>query len=305
MRKSWQVTQIPDLTENVVIITGANSGIGFEAARAIMRNGAMTVLACRDQSRAGSALVRLRNEIPDGRSEILSLDLASLSSIRAFAQQFRSKFHRLDILINNAGCMLAPYHTTADGFELHFGTNHLGHFALTGLLLDRLLATPNSRVVTVSSQAHITARMHFENLMFQDGNGYSPFRAYAQSKLANLLFSYELQRRLAGKTSASIAAHPGGAVTGLGRHMDGCRVYQALRPVMEWISQSPAVGALPILRAATDPGVVGGQVVGPSGFLGLRGRPEVVHSSRSSHDEAMATRLWDVSEQLTGISYLS
>ena len=232
------------------------------------------------------------------------LDLASLDSVRRFAAEFTERNDRLDVLVNNAGIMMNPYAETADGFESQFGTNHLGHFALTGLLLDRLLTTPNSRIVTVSSGGHRMGRMDFDNLMFEQG-GYSPARAYGRSKLANLLFTYELQRRLnaVGADIKALAAHPGGSDTNLGRHLEDRPLFKLWGPMMSRFTQSAAMGALPTLRAAVDPEAVGGQYFGPGGWLEQRGHPVSVTSNRASHDETDARRLWAVSAELTGVHF--
>jgi NAD(P)-dependent dehydrogenase (short-subunit alcohol dehydrogenase family) len=230
------------------------------------------------------------------------LDLTSLDSIRAAAEQLRSDHDRIDLLINNAGVMYTPKSTTKDGFELQFGTNHLGHFAFTGLLLDRLLPVAGSRVVTVSSIGHrIRADIHFDDLQWE--HSYNRVAAYGQAKLANLMFTYELQRRLApGGTTIAAAAHPGGSHTELSRNLPPLlrRVYSVVEPV---VAQDAAAGALPTLRAATDPGVHGGQYFGPDGFAEFRGYPKVVASSVKSHDVEVQKRLWAVSEELTGVVY--
>ena len=191
----WTTEDMPDLTGKVIIVTGANSGIGFEAAKAFARKGAQTILACRSMDKAEAALAEIQAEIPNAPAEIMHLDLANQASIHKFAEAFKAKFNRLDVLVNNAGIMMVPYGTTEDGFEKQFGTNHLGHFALTGLLIDLLLNTKGSRVVNISSGGHRMGQMDFDNLMYADGEGYSGARAYGRSKLANLLFTYELQRR--------------------------------------------------------------------------------------------------------------
>jgi NAD(P)-dependent dehydrogenase (short-subunit alcohol dehydrogenase family) len=301
---NWTPKDIPDLSGRVAIVTGANSGMGLEIARELARKNASVVLACRDNDRGSAASGSIRSGIPEARVKVAPLDLASLASVRRFADVFRGRHDRLDVLVNNAGVLLAPYGTTEDGFELHFGINHLGHFALTGLLMDRLLATRASRIVTVSSRGHATGRIDFANLTGEDDRRYSAARAYGRSKLANLLFTYELHRRLAGTDTTAVAAHPGGAATDLGRRMGDRRFYRAILPVLEWLSQSAAEGARPILRAATDPDAEGGEYYGPGGFLGMRGRPVVVRSHRRSYDEDVARRLWAVSEELTGVRYL-
>jgi NAD(P)-dependent dehydrogenase (short-subunit alcohol dehydrogenase family) len=302
VRGSWTADDIPDLSRRVAFVTGANSGIGYEIARELARKRAHVILACRRADRAAEALERIRFEVHDADVESLSLDLASLESVRRCAARFLDRFSRLDILICNAGVMLVPYGTTRDGFELHFGTNHLGHFALTGFLLEHLLTTPGSRIVSVTSAAYRYGDLDFGNLMFEGGRGYARFRAYARSKLANLLFALELDRRLAGTDCSSLAAHPGGAATGLGRHMGDRSWYQALLPLLTRLSQSASRGALPILRAATDPDAVGGTCFGPSGLLGMRGAPIQVPNCRRI-DARLSRLLWEVSEQLTGVSF--
>jgi len=303
MIRKWTPNVIPDLSGIVAIVTGANSGMGWEVSRALAWKNAAVVLACRDEDRGRAASESIRSGIPKARVEVVALDLASLASVRRFAEAFLDSHDRLDVLVNNAGVLLAPYDTTEDGFERHFGINHLGHFALTGLLMDRLLATSASRIVVVSSRGHGMGRIDFANLTFEGGKGYSAARAYARSKLANLLFTYELQRRLVGADTIAVAAHPGGAATDLGRRMRDRRCYRAILPLLEWLSQSAAEGARPILRAATDPDAAGGQYFGPGGLLGMRGAPVVVRSHPRSHDSVVARRLWDVSEELTGVRF--
>jgi NAD(P)-dependent dehydrogenase (short-subunit alcohol dehydrogenase family) len=305
MSENWTTNNIPDLTGKVIIVTGANSGIGYEAAKEFARKGAQTILACRNVDKAESALAQLRAEIPNGPAEVMQLDLASLKSVHKFAHEFKAKYDRLDVLLNNAGIMWGPYGTTEDGFERQFGTNHLGHFALTGLLIDLLLKTPGSRVVTVSSTGHRSGIMDFENLMFDGGQGYAPHDAYGRSKLANLLFTYELQRRFeaSGSSAIAVAAHPGASNTNLANHLRDW-YWRLLYPVLRLMNQSAAMGALPSLRAAVDSKVTGGQYFGPGGaFMEMRGYPVVVQSNGASHDEAVARQLWEVSEELTGVHY--
>jgi NAD(P)-dependent dehydrogenase (short-subunit alcohol dehydrogenase family) len=228
------------------------------------------------------------------------LDLGSLQSIRTAAEELKAACPRIDLLINNAGVMyVSPRQTTKDGFEMQFGTNHLGHFALTGLLLENLLPVDGSRVVTVSSVGHrIRAAIHFDDLQWE--RSYNRVSAYGQAKLANLMFTYELQRRLGGHNEPTIAlaAHPGLSDTELGRHLPAL-----VQPVVAPFGQKPAMGALPTLRAATDPGVHGGQYYGPDGIAESSGHPKVVQSSKQSHDQDIQGRLWTVSEELTGVSY--
>ena len=303
-RQRWTTELIPDLTGKVMVVTGANSGIGLETARELARRGARTILACRSTERGELAIGQLRTELPDAIVEMMKLDLGSLASIEEFSHDLAEAHRRLDVLVNNAGIMAVPYSQTEDGFESQMGINHLGHFALTGRLLERLLATPGARVVTVSSLGHRGATLDFDNLLFQNG-GYTPFRPYWRSKLANLLFTYELQRRLrsAGAHLSALAAHPGFPSTNIGAHL-GRHWYSRLQqPLMSRFTQTAAMGALPTLRAAVDPGAEGGQYYGPSGLGGLRGYPVVVSSNAASHNSEHARRLWQISEELTGVHY--
>jgi NAD(P)-dependent dehydrogenase (short-subunit alcohol dehydrogenase family) len=294
----WTTADIPDQTGRVAVITGANTGLGYETALALAEHGAHVVLAVRNLDKGKDAAARITANGPRGEVALQELDLTSLDSVRAAARELRSNHDRIDLLINNAGVMWTPKSTTSDGFELQFGTNHLGHFAFTGLLLDRLLPVAGSRVVTVSSIGHrILADIHFDDLQWE--HSYNRVAAYGQAKLANLLFTYELQRRLASRTTTiAAAAHPGGSNTELGRYLP-----RALGRGFDVISQDAALGALPTLRAATDAAVTGGQYYGPGGFAGMRGDPEVVASSSKSHDADRQRRLWSVSEELTGVSY--
>lgn len=304
MATEWTASDIPDLSGKVAIVTGANSGIGFETAKELARNGAHTVMACRDLEKAEKAVDELRTEVPKAPVELMELDLADLDSVRTFAAAFRESHDRIDLLINNAGIMMTPYGRTADGFEQQLGTNHLGHFALTGLLIELIIATNHSRIVNVSSVGHRMGSMDFENLQYESG-GYKPTRAYGRSKLANLLFTYELQRRFRGVNASSeaLASHPGSSNTNLARELDRYRVIRAVQPLVSRFSQSPQMGALPTLRAATDPDAFGGQYFGPSGFMEQRGSPKVVSSNDPSLDAEDARRLWKVSEELTGVTY--
>ena len=298
----WTVADVPDQQSRTAVVTGANSGIGFEAAAVLVQRGAVTVLACRDTGKAERAAARLSATAPQAKVSVVRLDLASLDSVRAAAEQIRASHERLDLLINNAGLMMPPRGTTADGFELQFGTNHLGHFALTGLLLDRLLTVPGSRVVTVSSNGHRAGRINFADL--QSERRYGRMSAYAQSKLANLMFTYELERRLraAGAATIALAAHPGSAGTDLVRHFPGVMqtVYSRAGGVFK---QSAAMGALPTLRAATDPAARGGEYYGPGGLAQFKGYPVRVSPAGRSPDQSAQRRLWAESEQLTGVTY--
>lgn len=303
--EQWTAADMPNLTGKVIIVTGGNSGIGFEAAKEFARKGATTILACRSMDKAQVALDQILAEIPNAQAEIMSLDLANLTSVRQFAADFQAKHGKLDILVNNAGIMMVPYGTTEDGFERQFGTNHLGHFALTGLLFDLLVKTPGSRVVNISSGAHQFGKMDFDNLMYEGGNEYSPMAAYGRSKLANLLFTYELQRRFnqLDSQALALAAHPGMSQSNLTAHMADRWYYKLLMPLMPLMLQSAAMGALPTIRAAVDPNVTGGQYYGPDHPKERSGYPVIVESNEDSHNEADARQLWQVSEQLTGVQF--
>jgi NAD(P)-dependent dehydrogenase (short-subunit alcohol dehydrogenase family) len=296
----WTTAAIPDQTGRTAVITGANTGLGFETAAALAAKGANVVLTVRNLDKGKDAADRITKRHPGASVTLQEGDLASLESIRAAAAQLRSNHHGIDLLINNAGVMFTPKSTTKDGFELQFGTNHLGHFALTGLLLDRLLAVPGSRVVTVSSTGHrYPGPIRFDDLQWE--HRYSRMGAYGQSKLANLLFTYELQRRLTGTHTIATAAHPGASTTELVRNTPPW--IRLVTGAFELTSQSAAMGALPTLRAATDLGVLGGQYFGPGGFAEMRGYPKVVSSNERSHNVDTQKRLWAVSERLTGVGY--
>jgi NAD(P)-dependent dehydrogenase (short-subunit alcohol dehydrogenase family) len=307
MTDKWTVADIPDLTGKIVVITGANNGIGFDSTRELARKGAHVILASRDPEKVTQAKQNIQEEIPSAKLSYIHLDLASLSSIRQFADQFKSSYQNLDILVNNAGVMLIPYGLTEDGFERTMGINHMGHFALTGLLIDLLSKTPGSRVVNVSSNAHYQGEMDFDNLLYENQVGYAPMKAYGRSKLANLLFTYELQRRFeAHKLEAvALAAHPGISATGLADHLFFNMLTWLIRPAMRILFQSSAMGALPSLRAAVDPHALGGQYFGPDGEGEKSGYPIVVDSNPASKNLDDARQLWEISEALTGIRYLN
>lgn len=306
MAEKWTAEHIPDQTGKVIVITGANSGIGFEAARALARKGADLVLACRHQAKAEYAQAQLAAELPLAKTALIPLDLASLASIRAFSDQFSARYHRLDVLLNNAGIMMVPFGLTEDGFERQLGTNHFGHFALTGLLIDHLLSTPGARVVNISSNAHYGGEIDFSNLSYQKG-GYTPLRAYNRSKLANLLFTYELQRRFQAQNydALALAAHPGISATGVADHFVTRSFRWLVRGAMKLVFQSAAMGALPGLRAGVDPGARGGEYYGPDGRGERSGYPVLVSSNPASNDQELARALWDRSEELVGIKYLN
>ena len=298
---NWTTDDMPFQTGRTAIVTGANSGIGFETAKALAAKGATVILACRSVSKGEEAADKIRAEHPETNVEVLELDLASLSSVRSFAQTFKDNYGKLELLINNAGVMVPPYGTTQDGFELQFGVNHLGHFALTGLLLDRLLETKKARVVNVSSSAHRMGELDFENfdpVLSEDS--YKPWRAYGRSKLANLLFTLELQKHFnaAGTDTLAVAAHPGGTKTNLQRSMSGIG-----RNLLNLMMQEQHMGALPTLYAATAPDVQGNDYYGPDGFQEIRGYPEKVGRSDDAKNANDAKQLWKLSEELTGVRY--
>jgi len=297
MTSNWTAENLPDLTGKVAIVTGANSGIGYEMARALARKETMVILACRNKAKGKTAVRQIKHEYQAAKAELLLLDLADLASVRRFADEFANRYDRLDILINNAGIMNTPFGKTVDGFELQFGTNYLGHFSLTSLLLDHIIRTPLARVVTVSSWGHNFGTIDFDDLNAE--KDYDPGKAYAQSKLANILFAYELQRQFesAGVDAIAAAAHPGWTATNLPVHRPMVRLLNPL------IGQKPEMGALPALYAATAPDVEGGDYYGPSSWGGLRGYPAKAKSSDRSYDTAVAAKLWTVSEELTGVRY--
>ncbi|HEY4851472.1 MAG TPA: oxidoreductase [Streptosporangiaceae bacterium] len=298
-RELWTAADVPDQAGRTAVITGANSGIGFETARVLAEHGAAVVLACRDAGQAKDAAARIAVTAPQAAVTVVRLDLASLASVREAADEIRARHDTLDLLINNAGLMVPPPGVTADGFELQIGTNHLGHFALTGLLLDRLLPVEGSRVVTVSSNSHRSGRIHVDDLQSA-----GRVAGYGQSKLANLLFTYELQRRLAAADArtAALAAHPGTSSTELTRNMPAA-LQMANRAIGWTFTQSAQMGALPTLRAATDPAARGGEYYGPGGRFELKGYPRRVQSSARSHDESTQRWLWQESERLTSVTY--
>src|SRR5215468_3128616 len=298
MSAKWTSGDVPGQHGRLAVVTGANTGLGFETAQILAARGASVVLAVRDTGKGKAAAARIAAAAPGADVTVQPFDLASLESIRSAAAELRARHPAIDLLVNNAGVMFPPRQATRDGFELQLGTNHLGHFALTGLLLEQMLPVPGSRVVTLSSLAHrIRVRINLGDL--QSERSYRRAAAYSQSKLANLMFTYELHRRLSGAgTTIAVAAHPGLAGTELARNTPPITAFS-----YALVSQSAAMGALPILRAATDPGVTGGQYYGPRRLFGARGYPELAHSSRQSHDTATQRRLWTVSEQLTGVTF--
>ncbi len=306
-KKAWTADDMPDLSGKTIVVTGGNSGIGYEAALEFARKRADFIIACRDLGKGRTASAQISAQSPSAKVEVMELDLSSLASVRSFADAFHQAHPALHVLCNNAGVMAIPYRRTVDGFEMQFGTNHLGHFALTGLLLDRLLATDGGRVVNVSSTSHRFGQMRFDDLQWQ--NGYRKWRAYGQSKLANLLFTFELQRRAdaAGAKLLSVACHPGYAATNLqaaGPRMSGSAMLEYVFSIgNSLLAQSAAMGALPTEYAAVAPGVHGGDYIGPDGIGEMWGHPVKVGCTAAARDTAAAARLWEVSEQLTGVHY--
>jgi NAD(P)-dependent dehydrogenase (short-subunit alcohol dehydrogenase family) len=301
----WTESEVPSQTGRTVVITGASSGLGLETARVFARHGAEVVLACRNAPKAADVRRRILAETPSASLQIVALDLASQASVRRAAAHLASAYPRIDLLVNNAGALVRKHIVTEDGFELTLATNHLGGFALTGLVLPSLLRTPGSRVVTVSSVGHKRGAMRFDDLHF--GHGYDSRQAYFQSKLANLLFTYELERRLEamGAPTIAVAAHPGNARTAFGADQLPIRVVSSprLRPLTWWLLQSPVTAALATVRAAVDPTAAGGEYFGPQGRNEWTGHPVRVESIPLSHDVEAQRRLWAESERLTGVSY--
>jgi len=305
IKSNWTALNIPDLTGKVIIVTGGNSGLGYEAVKALAEKGAKVYMTSRSMGKGQNAQQQIQREVAGANIELAQLDLADLSSVRKFANEFTSQEDRLDVLLNNAGIMMTPYSLTKDGFENQFGTNHLGHFALTGMLFKVINATPKSRIVNVSSIAHKGGTFDFDDLLYSDGKTYNPMKAYRRSKIANLLFTYELQRRLsaANRSTIAVAAHPGVSVTNLANHMTNNLLFKILTPLVSLFLHSPKKGALPEIRAAVDPSVLGGQYYGPDGWREMKGNPVLVQSNKASHDAEDARKLWEISEKLTGVPF--
>jgi len=303
--QNWTTQNIPSLKGKTIIVTGGNSGLGFEAVKALAEKGAQVVLACRNLDKGVKAKNEILSLYLQAKIEVMELDLMDISSIRSFVAKFKNEHAKLDVLINNAGIMMVPYGLTKDGFEQQIGTNHLGHFALTGLLLDLLRKTPKSRVVNVSSIAHKQGVMDYSNLLYSNGVGYSPMKAYGRSKLCNLLFTYQLQQYFETHNIDSIAvtAHPGVSDTNLFSHMGAKWLMNVLRPLLMFMIQPANMGALPELRAAVDSQVKGGEYYGPDGKREMKGYPVIVDSTLAAKDKVSARMLWEASEKLTGIVY--
>jgi NAD(P)-dependent dehydrogenase (short-subunit alcohol dehydrogenase family) len=294
----WNHKDINDQTGRVIIVTGANSGIGLETATVLAGKKATGIMAVRNLEKGKTAQNLIKENVPEADIRIMELDLANLSSVKAFAEKFKLDFSSLDLLINNAGVMIPPYQKTGNGFELQMGTNHLGHFALTGLLIDLIKNTPESRIVNVSSMAHKIGNINFDDLNWKKRK-YKKWKAYGDSKIANLYFTFSLQKRLEKENFHVIvaAAHPGYTDTKLQRHMG---VFSAMNPVL---AQTIPMGALPTLYAATGQDVKSGHFFGPSGFMEMKGYPKRVNSNTLSRDPKLAEKLWELSEKLTGVRY--
>lgn len=300
MKDKWSIEQILPQPERVAVITGANNGIGYETALELAKKDIEVILACRNLQKAEEAKSSIVTDYPNAQINCLKLDVSSLGEVREFAHQFQRQYGRLDLLINNAGIMMSPYKVTEDGIENQFATNYIGHFALTGLLLPILTGTPNSRIVTVSSLSYKWAEIQFDD--FHATMGYSRRKAYGQSKRACLIFAYELQRRLsaAGYDTRSVAAHPGLSKTNLDQYFPAL-----IRPLGSLFLQPAKKGALPVLYAALDKDIQGGEFIGPDGFQEMRGYPTVVDSDENSRDQEIADRLWKASEEMTNMHYLT
>ncbi len=299
----WTPERIGELKGKRIIITGASHGIGFEAARVLASKGADIVMAVRNTEKGEKAASKIAIVNGHKQVSVMHLDLADLESVRKFADDFLTRYDRLDVLINNAGVMIPPYKRTKDGFELQFGTNYLGHYALTARLLPLLQATPLSRVVSLSSIAARRAKIHFDNL---DGSkGYSPMRFYRQSKLANLLFALELQNKLerSGSSTISVACHPGISATNLLSRGSGRETGKLMKMLMRIVAQTAENGALPTLYAATHPDLRGGEFIGPDGPGNTKGYPVLTNDSARLYNPDLAAKLWEVSETLTGVTY--
>lgn len=295
---NWDNNNIPDQKGKIVIVTGSSSGIGLQTAGVLASKNASVILAVRNLSKGTKAINEIKQKYANTNVTLMELDLANLDSIKNFAKVFKEQYSQLNLLINNAGVMIPPYSKTKDGFELQFGTNHLGHFALTGLLFNIIKSTKNSRIINVSSNAHKFGKINFDDLNWEKRT-YKAWNAYGDSKIANLLFTYELHKRLKEENSTTIvaAAHPGWTATDLQRYSG---IFEFMNGLF---AQKIEMGALPTLYAATSENVHSGEYFGPSDWMGWRGYPKKVESNELSHNNEIAAKLWEVSEKLTGITY--
>lgn len=302
---TWNVSDIPDLTGKKVVVTGGNSGLGYEAVQIFAEKNAFVILTCRTMAKGRSAVDKIKNENIKKNIRIMILDLSDLESVNTFVELFKSEFKTLDILLNNAGIMTTPYGLTKDGLEQQSGVNHFGHFALTAKLFPLLKNTDNSRIVNISSLAHKSGDMDFNNFLFENGSEYTPMKAYGRSKLSNLHFTYELNRRLeSSKTNIrSFAAHPGGSNTNLARSIEDKFWFKFFKPLLQIFTQSAYNGCLPGVRACLDTTLNGGEYIGPNGFMEVKGKPVIVQSNKASHNSEDSKQLWDLSEKLTGVKF--
>ncbi len=299
----WTLDDIPELAGKIMIITGANSGLGFETTRELSKMGATVIMACRNKKKAEDARKRILEVVPFADLKIMELDVSSQKSVADFAEAYKTKYERLDALVNNAGIMAAPYKISEDGFENHFATNYLGHFSLTGRLLDVLESTPGARVVSVSSIAYFFGnKIDFDTISYVDKEHYQKWHCYGRSKMECLLYAYELDRRLkaAGKSALSVAAHPGLARTNIMQAQAKNEISKMARTALSYTLKPTIYGAMPLIRAAVDENIKGGEYFGPS----KNKLPDVVESNKPSHDKATAKRLWELSEKLSGVYYL-
>ncbi|MDD4969415.1 MAG: oxidoreductase [Paludibacter sp.] len=304
-KRNWTLKDVPDLTGKTIIVTGANTGLGYESVKVFAQNGANVVMACRSVEKGETARKQLVRLFPSSIIQVMHLDLADLQSIHNFAATFRESHAHLDVLLNNAAVKMVPYSQTKDGFESQMGINHLGHFALTGVLLDVLKKSPKSRVVNVSSLSHKQGTLDFGNLTFENGKDFTPMKAYGRSKLANLLFTYELQRFFDSKgiDCMAVAAHPGISKTNNSNGDESNLLMKVYKLSVSYIIQQANMGAMPEIRASVDPDVQPGNYYGPGGVLELSGHPVLVQPKRAALDVESAYKLWEASERLTAITY--
>lgn len=304
-KNKWTTDNIPDLSGKTIIVTGGSSGLGFESVKAFANKGADVIIASRTITSMEDARNILLAEDPAAKIKVMELDLGDLDSIRKFSSNFKKDHQRLDILMNNAGVMTVAYEDIQAGKTSQMNTNHFGHFALTGLLMELIKATPDSRVVMTSSLAYKQGKMDFDNLLFETKNGYSPMKAYGRSKLANLLFMQELQQLFESNNidSLAVAAHPGLSLTNLGRHVDQKIQFKIFGPLLKIIVQSAEMGSLPQIRAAVDTNVKGGEYYGPEGVFEITGYPTLRQTNKGAKNKEDAKRLWDFSEKQTGVIY--
>lgn len=305
IKTEWTPDQISELFGKVVLITGGNCGLGFETAKLFVKKGARVVITTRDQAKGEEAVKKIIDYYALAEIQYMVMDLNSQQSIRSFANDFLGKFKTLDILFNNAGVMITPYGLTEDGLEQHQGINYFGHFLLTSLLFKNLKNTKNSRIVNISSMAHLSGKMNFNNLFYENKKGYSRTRAYSRSKLENLIFTFELDRRIqkANLNIKVFAAHPGAAKTNLLRYTEESFIYKLFSPVLNIIFQDATIGCLPGIRAATDLNAISGEFYGPNSFFGMKGSPIIIQASKESYNHVNGQKLWEISEKVTNTTF--